>query len=88
MEIVPSLVDDLRAQLAPDRVRTEPIELSLYGHDASIVDGSHAAVVCFPLSTDEVRACVRVARAHGRPFTARGAQLVWPAGPFLSATPS
>ena len=73
MVIVPSLVDDLRAQLAPDRVRTEPIELTLYGHDASIVDGGHAAVVCFPLSTDEVRACVRVARAHGHPFTARGA---------------
>ena len=73
MEIVPSLVEDLRAQLAADRVRTEPIELSLYGHDASIVEGGHAAVVCFPLSTDEVRACVRVARAHGRPFTARGA---------------
>ena len=73
MVIVPSLVDDLRAQLTPERVRTEPIELSLYGHDASIVGGGHAAVVCFPISSDEVRACVRAARAHGRPFTARGA---------------
>src|SRR3954464_1018670 len=73
MVIVPSLVDDLRAQLAPERVRTEPIELSLYGHDASIVEGGGAAVVCFPISSDEVQACVQVARAHGRPFTARGA---------------
>src|SRR5204863_451412 len=73
MGSVPSLVDDLRAELAPDRVRAEPLELSLYGHDASIVTGGHAAVVCFPLSTDEVQSCVRVARAHGRPFTLRGA---------------
>src|SRR3954466_15527302 len=68
-----AIVADLRARLAPDRVRAEPLELSLYGHDASIVDGGHAAVVCFPLSTAEVQACVRTARAHGRPFTARGA---------------
>src|SRR5207248_4640613 len=70
---VPSLVADLRAELAPERVRTEPLELSLYGHDASIVEGGHAAVVCFPISTHEVQACVRTACAHGRPFTARGA---------------
>src|SRR3954470_4716168 len=68
-----ALVADLRAQLAADRVRAEPLELSLYGHDASIVVGGHAAGVCFPLTTEEVQACVRVARAHNRPFTARGA---------------
>src|SRR3954447_1428064 len=68
-----ALVADLQERLAPDRVRAEPLELSLYGHDASIVDGGHAAVVCFPLTTEEVQACVRVARAHNRPFTARGA---------------
>ncbi|MEY2403470.1 MAG: hypothetical protein QOD38_1021, partial [Acidimicrobiaceae bacterium] len=60
-----SLVDDLRGHLAPDRVRAEPLELSLYGHDASIVTGGFAAVVCFPISTEEVQACVRTARAHG-----------------------
>ncbi|MFM8237506.1 MAG: FAD-linked oxidase C-terminal domain-containing protein [Actinomycetota bacterium] len=31
-----------------------------------------AAVVCWPRTTDEVAAAVRIARAHGRPFTARG----------------
>jgi glycolate oxidase len=31
-----------------------------------------AAVVCFPLTTDEVAAAVRIARRHGRPFVARG----------------
>jgi len=73
MRTVQGLLDDLRGALTADRVRAEPLELSLYGHDASIVDGGRAAVVCFPTSTAEVQACVRIARAHGRPFTARGA---------------
>ena len=73
MGTVPSLLDDLRVALDADRVRAEPFELSLYGHDASIVEGGRAAVVCFPMSTREVQSCVRIARAHGRPFTARGA---------------
>ena len=57
--------------LAPDRVRAESLELSLYGRDASGLVG-HATVVCFPLSTEEVQACVRIAVAHGRPFVTRG----------------
>jgi glycolate oxidase len=66
-----ALAADLRAALAPDRVRTEGVELGLYGRDASVMTGA-AAVVCFPLTTDEVAAAVRVARRHGRPFVARG----------------
>ena len=66
-----ALAADLRAALAPDRVRTEGVELGLYGRDASVMSGN-AAVVCFPLTTDEVAAAVRVARRHGRPFVARG----------------
>ncbi|HTN79383.1 MAG TPA: FAD-linked oxidase C-terminal domain-containing protein [Acidimicrobiales bacterium] len=66
-----TLVEDLRTALAPDRVRTESLELALYGRDASGLAG-HAAVVCFPLSTEEVQACVRAAVAHGRPFVTRG----------------
>src|SRR5262245_55089217 len=31
-----------------------------------------AAAVCFPLTTGEVAAAVRIARRHGRPFVARG----------------
>ncbi|MBK9178174.1 MAG: FAD-binding protein [Acidimicrobiales bacterium] len=65
------LVDQLRGALAPDRVRTGALELSLYGHDASGLQGD-AGVVCFPRSTAEVQACVRLARTHGRPFVARG----------------
>ena len=66
-----ALAADLWAALARDRVRTEGVELGLYGRDASVMFGS-AAVVCFPLTTDEVAAAVRIARRHGRPFVARG----------------
>ena len=66
-----TLVADLAAALAPDRVRTGGVELSLYGRDASVLAGE-AAVACFPLSTGEVAAAVRIARRHGRPFVARG----------------
>jgi glycolate oxidase len=66
-----ALAADLRAALGPDRVRTESVELGLYGRDASVLSGS-AAVVCFPSSTDEVAAAVHIARSHGRAFVARG----------------
>ncbi len=66
-----ALAADLRAALEPDRVRTEGVELGLYGRDASVISGA-AAAVCFPLTTDEVAAAVRVARRHRRPFVARG----------------
>jgi len=66
------LIADLRHVLAVDRVRSAALDLTLYGRDASLYDGGRAAVVCFPLSTDEVQACVRIARQHGRPFVARG----------------
>src|SRR5207302_10184548 len=65
------LVADLQDGLAPDRVRAGPLELDLYARDASIISG-RAEVVCFPLTTAEIQACVRIARAHGRPFVPRG----------------
>ena len=65
------LVADLTAALDAARVRTDPIELGLYGRDASMITGQ-ASVVCFPLSTEEVAAAVTVCRRHGRPFVARG----------------
>ena len=66
-----ALVDDLRRVVPRDRVRAEPLELALYARDASVIEG-RAAVVCFPRSTEEVQACVRVARAHGRAIIPRG----------------
>src|SRR3982750_4920852 len=66
-----ALVADLEQALAPDRVRVSPLELELYARDASIMSGQ-AEVVCFPVTAEEVQACVRVCRRHGRPFVPRG----------------
>ncbi len=65
------LVADLSRALAPERVRAEPTEVALYRRDASMLAGQ-AAVICFPTTTEEVAAAVRVSRAHGRPFVPRG----------------
>ncbi|HWE54808.1 MAG TPA: FAD-linked oxidase C-terminal domain-containing protein [Acidimicrobiales bacterium] len=66
-----ALSDELGAALAPDRVRTDPLELALYGRDASMMSGQ-AGVVCFPLTTEEVAAVVTICGRHQRPFIARG----------------
>jgi len=65
------IVAALRGALGPDRVRDGATELSLYRHDASHMQGA-AVAVCFPTSTADVQACVRLAVAHGVPFVARG----------------
>ena len=66
-----SLVAALRAAIAPDRVRIGAAELSLYRRDASNFDGN-ASVVCFPITTVDVQAVVRVCVEHHVPFVARG----------------
>ncbi len=65
------LVGALRRALPADRVHDGATELSLYRHDASHMHGS-AVAVCFPTTTAEVAACVRVAVSNGVPFVARG----------------
>ncbi|MFO1538553.1 MAG: FAD-linked oxidase C-terminal domain-containing protein [Actinomycetota bacterium] len=66
-----ALLADLRAALGADRARAEALELALYARDAGVEQG-RAAAVCFPRSTEEVAAAVRVAADHGVPFVARG----------------
>src|ERR1044072_203090 len=66
-----ALVADLEGALSPERVKVSPLELDLSGGAASIIAG-RAEVVCFPLTSAEVQACVRVCRKHGRPFVPRG----------------
>jgi len=66
-----TLVDELSAALAPDRVLTSSLGLSLYARDASVLVGE-AGVVCFPTTTEEVQAAVRIARQHGRAIVPRG----------------
>jgi glycolate oxidase len=66
---------DVAARLAqvlrPDQVRSGAGETHLYRRDASNLVG-RPAVVCFPESTADVAAVVRVANELGVPFVARG----------------
>ena len=57
---------DLVAALDADRVLADPLALRLYARDASMVEGGCALVV-FPLTTEDIRSCVRIARAYGLP---------------------
>ena len=65
------MIDDLRAAVGSAGASAEPLELALYARDAGVAVG-RAEAVCFPRTATEVAAAVRVARAHGRPFVARG----------------
>jgi glycolate oxidase len=61
----------LTAALGEGRASAEPLELALYARDAGVAAG-RALAVCWPRTTEEVAAAVQVARAHDRPFVARG----------------
>lgn len=63
----------MRNALGPERVRDDDAELTLLAHDASVFAGGAAGPVCFPTSTGEVQAVVRIAAAHGRAIVPRGA---------------
>jgi glycolate oxidase len=62
---------ELEATLGVDRVLSDPLALRLYARDASMVEGG-CALVAFPLSTEDVQACVRIASTHGLPIVPRG----------------
>jgi glycolate oxidase len=67
------LVRELRAALSHDRVRTDSAERALLAHDASVFAGGLAGPVCFPETTAEVVAIMRIAQRHERATVARGA---------------
>ncbi|MDG1365814.1 MAG: FAD-binding protein, partial [Acidimicrobiales bacterium] len=67
------LLADLCGALAPDRVRADGAERSLTSHDASVFDGGVSGPVCFPTSTEEVQAIMRLAERHERSVVPRGA---------------
>jgi glycolate oxidase len=67
-----ALAAELGAALSPERVRTGATELGLYRRDASNIEGT-PGIVCFPVTTGEVQACVSAAVRHGVAFVARGA---------------
>lgn len=68
-----ALITDLRAALAPDRVRVDDVQLGLLAHDASVFDDGTAGPVCFPLNMPEVQAIARIANRHDRAIVPRGA---------------
>ena len=65
------LVNQLRQALDPRRVHTEAADIDLYKSDASNIKG-RAGVVCFPVTTHEVQAIVRICAEFNQPFVARG----------------
>ena len=67
------LVDDLRAVLPADRVKTDGAQRSLLGKDASVFDGGSAGPICYPVSTTEVVEIMRIAQVHDRAVVPRGA---------------
>lgn len=67
------IVAELRTALAPDRVRYDGAERTLLSHDASVFDGGVAGPVCFPTSTGEVAAIMKLAAVHERNVVPRGA---------------
>ncbi len=67
------LVDDLIRAIGKDRVRNDAAERALLRRDASVIDTGVSGPICFPTTTAEVQAVVRVANIHGRPVVPRGA---------------
>ncbi len=67
------LVSDLARALAPDRVRNDGVSRSLQSHDASVFEGGVSGPVCYPVSTAEVAAIMKVAKKHNRGVVPRGA---------------
>jgi glycolate oxidase len=62
---------ELQQALGIDNVLSDPLALKLYARDASLVEGS-AGLVVFPLTTDHVAACLRIAARHGLDVVPRG----------------
>ncbi len=72
-KISPALVADLEAVLGADHVRADGVARHLAARDGSMYRGGAAGPLCYPRSTDEVAACVRVAARHGASVVPRGA---------------
>ena len=68
-----ALVADLEEAIGADRVRADAAARYLASRDASIYKEGNAGPVCYPGSTADVVACVKVATRHGRAVSPRGA---------------
>ncbi|MCB1246943.1 MAG: FAD-binding protein, partial [Acidimicrobiia bacterium] len=66
------LVEDLVTVLGGDAVRHHPLDLAMFAKDAGVTPGIVVAAV-LPSTTEQVAACVRIARRHETPIVPRGA---------------
>jgi FAD/FMN-containing dehydrogenase len=64
---------ELEEALGASEVLSDPLALTLYARDASMVEGG-CALVAFPHTVEDVVTCMRVAAGPGRPGGARGAR--------------
>jgi len=67
------LILDLQTALSADRVKMDGAQRSLLSRDASVFDGGVSGPVCFPETTAEVQAIMRIAEKHRRGVVPRGA---------------
>ena len=67
------LLADLRTALSSDRVHADSAHRALMAHDASLFDDGLAGPVCFPETTAEVQAIMRIAARYQRSIVPRGA---------------
>lgn len=65
--------NELVEALCGGRVLSGDAARDLYSRDGSVTRGGRAGLVCFPESTAEVAACIKVAVRHRRDFVPRGA---------------
>jgi glycolate oxidase len=68
-----SFIADLEAALPPDALVDEPEELKTYECDGLTGNRQIPALVCLPVTTEEVQSILRACAAHAVPFVARGA---------------
>ena len=62
---------ELEEALGTAEVLSDPLALTLYARDASMVEGG-CALVAFPRTVEDVVTCMRVAARHGLPVVPRG----------------
>ncbi len=68
-----ALVAELGAAIGAHKVRSDAAARYLASRDASIYREGNAGPVCFPTTTEDVVACMKVAIRHGRAIAPRGA---------------
>ncbi|HRK16052.1 MAG TPA: glycolate oxidase subunit GlcD, partial [Prosthecobacter sp.] len=70
--VTADLVGKLRALLAPDRVLMADVDILPYSFDGTAALKQKPGAVVFPLTPEEVAACVGAAREAAVPVVTRG----------------